>query len=320
MSENHNPKISIVVVPRERFSLVQMSVEHLYAFTCEPFEVIVVDCNSPNAVFQKLKKWESNNSNFKVLRTEKFLYPYEAKNLAVLHVSKDSKWVVFIDNDVKVSPHWLDELLRAAEETGVRVLHPLYLIEQIGKEDVSIHMADGLIKSGQKNGKRVFQLVMNYVGLNICNISKFVRKESELLEFHTFMIRRDLLCEMGQFEPFMLSEDANYSLRLRAKGERIIFEPRSVITYVVGPPFEKYDLPYFRFRWNTKLGEESSQILRKRWPDVLDAYWDSKNRWMHFHRSRIEPWHFIVERYNAVRAYSRTARRLGGILPILNKM
>ena len=319
MKDSNRAKVTIVAVPRERHSLVIRCIEHIYAFTSELFNLIVVDSNSPAEVSAELKKWESRNSNLKVLRSERFIYPYEAKNLAVSHLSPDTEWVVFIDNDVKVSPHWLTWLLKSAQETGARAIHPLYLIEQSGGS-ISVHMSDGIIQKGKKNGMEFIQPIMNHVGLNIVNAQKMVRKESGFLEFHTFMIRRDLLAEIGEFEPITLSEDVNYSLRLREKNEPLIFEPNAVITYVAGPPFEKYDLPYYRFRWNSKMGMDSTDRLRERWPNTLPEYWNGKMKWMCYHRQRIEPWFPIVSKYMQLARYSRTIRSIGSRLPILSQV
>ena len=319
MTNSNAPKVTIVIVPRERHSLILRCVEHIYAFTPQPFNLIVVDPNGPKEISEGLKKWEAKHSNLKVLRSDKFLFPYEAKNWAIENLSPETEWVVFLDNDVMVSPHFLAWMLKAVQETGARVVHPLYLIQQAGG-DTSIHMADGVIQKGQKNGKHLIQPIMNFVGMNIANSGKFVRKDSGFLEFHAFMVRRDLLNELGKFEPMTLSEDVHYSLKLLEKGERVIFEPNAVITYIAGPPFEKYDLPYYRFRWDPKKGIESSNWLKKRWPNVLEAYWNIKLKWMHFHRQRIEPWFPIVTFYKHYAPESRTVRRIGRMLPVLNQL
>ncbi len=319
MTNSNASKVTIVVVPRERHSLVLKCMEYIYAFAPQPFNLIVVDPNSPPQIADELQKRQSKNSNLTVLRSEKFIMPHEAKNWAVEKLSPETEWVIFLDNDVMVSPHFVTWMLKAAEETGARCVHPLYLIEQTGG-DISIHMADGMIQKGQKNGKHLIQPIMNYVGMNIANASKFVRKESGFLEFHAFMLRRDLLREMGPFEPVTLSEDVHYSLRLSENNERIIFEPNAVITYIAGPPFEKYDLPYYRYRWSPKFGNASSGWLKQRWPQVLNAYWDIKLRWMHFHRQRIEPWFPVVTLYQKYSVESRTVRKLGKMLPVLNRL
>jgi GT2 family glycosyltransferase len=295
------PKVSIVMVPRERFSLTRDCLEHIYSFTEEPFELVLMDLGCPAEMVEKMKAWESSHPNMKIVRTEKYIYPYEAKNIALKHISPDTEWVVFVDSDVMVYPHWLTKMLEAANETGARVIHPLYLFEF--QNEVTIHMADGILKPFKRNGKTEYQGVMNLVGMRMTLFPKLVRKESDFLEFHVFMIRRDLLKEMGEFEPISLAEDVNWSLRLHEfkKDEKIIFEPASIIKYIAGPPFKKCDLPYFRFRWSSEAIERSIVFLRKRWPQIMPSYWDGKVKWAYFHAGRVNPLFIPKQQWNRFR-------------------
>lgn len=309
------------MVPRERFSLTRDCLEHIYAFTEIPFEMILVDVGCPKVVAEKLDAWQKKHANLKIVRTPEFVYPYEAKNIGVKHLPADTEWVVFIDSDVMVYPHWLTRLLDAAKETSARVLHPLFLFDH--QQEVTIHMADGLAKSFRKGGKDVIQPIMNYVGMRITDVPKLTRKESWFLEFHTFMVRRDLLKEMGDFDPVMLSEDVNWSLRLRENNpdEKIIFEPDSVTKYIAGPPFKNYDLPYFRFRWDSTTVDKSNAFCKKRWPQVMDSYWDSKKRWAAFHSSRVHPLFTVKQQWNKLRIETtelldRARRKAGRLIGV----
>lgn len=313
--------VTIVIVPRERFSLIPQCVEHIYAFTNEPFKLVLLDLNSPKPVRLWIENWQKNHSNFQVLSSPRYLYPYEAKNLALKHLKDASGWIVFIDNDVKVSPHWLTWLLKAAEETGAKVLHPLYLLEHKGRFE--IHMADGEFKRGQKNGKQAIQPVMKFVGRNISEAQNFKRVEDDFLEFHTFMIHKSVLDKMGEFERFTLAEDVNYSFRLKEMGEKMVFEPRSVITYVAGPPFEPYDLPFFKFRWDSIEGKASVEKLKSSWP-VFDKYCDEKLVWAEFHLSRVSPFFYLKKRIKNIRLEfidlkTRAIRKLKKILRVGQK-
>ena len=284
MNSLPKPEVTIVIVPRERFSLTPSCVETIYQHTKEPFQLIVIDANSPEPVAGDLRRWEASHSNCRVIRGDKFLYPYEARNLVLEHLTTD--WIAFVDSDIVVGPSWMTHFLTTARETGVRVVHPLYLVEQGGK--VVIHMTDGKLKRIQQNGRERFHLVMGHVTQEVKEAQGLKRQESDFLEFHTFLIHRDLLQKMGPFEPFTLAEDVHYSLKLRELNEKIIFEPKAVVTYIAGPPFEQYDLPYFRFRWDLKRGKVSVDRLRERWP-LTDAYCDAKISWVEYHLSRVSP-------------------------------
>ena len=53
--KEQTPEVTLVVVPRERFSCTAQSLESLYANTRVPFNLIYVDGNSPPTVQQYLK-------------------------------------------------------------------------------------------------------------------------------------------------------------------------------------------------------------------------------------------------------------------------
>ena len=289
--KNHS-QITIGIVPRERFSLMLNCIEQIYQQTPEPFQMIVVDANAPQQIAERLREWETTHANCQVIRSKRFLYPYEAKNLIVERLATD--WIAFVDSDVMVGPHWMAHLLAAARETGARIVHPLYLVEQ--EKKVRIHMTDGKLKRVQKNGKELFHLIMGHVAQEVKETRGLQRQESDFLEFHGFLIHRNVLKKMGPFDPFTLAEDAHYSLKLREFKERIIFEPRAVITYVAGPPFERYDMPYFRFRWDLKRARTSAEQLRQRWP-LTDEYCESKFSWVAYHHSRVSPWFSLARRW-----------------------
>jgi GT2 family glycosyltransferase len=60
---------------------------------------------------------------FRPIRTERYLAPNEARRLGLEEVR--TPYVVFIDNDVLVSPGWLGALVRCAEETGAWLVGPV---------------------------------------------------------------------------------------------------------------------------------------------------------------------------------------------------
>jgi hypothetical protein len=68
------PIVTLVVVPRERFSCTQESLESIYANTDIPFKLIYVDGNSPAYVRRYLEA-KSQEKNFKLIRTNYYLSP-----------------------------------------------------------------------------------------------------------------------------------------------------------------------------------------------------------------------------------------------------
>ena len=84
----NEPQVTIVVSPRERFSATKESLESIYQHTKIPFKLIYVDGNSPRKTKEYLKQ-KSQSRGFKLIRTEHYLSPNQARNLAIPHVDTE---------------------------------------------------------------------------------------------------------------------------------------------------------------------------------------------------------------------------------------
>ena len=131
--------VTVVVIPRERFSTSERSLTNLFAHTAQPFRLIYVSAGAPSAV-QRYLEAASQEMQFRLITTG-YLSPNRARNVALREVT--TEYVVFIDNDALVTPGWLDGLVRCAEETRAAIVGPLYLIGEI--EHKQIHMAGGTL-------------------------------------------------------------------------------------------------------------------------------------------------------------------------------
>src|SRR5262245_36224334 len=122
MSRSEGCLVTIVVSQRERFGDSARSLDSIYEHTDAPFDLVYVDGGSPRYVRNYLATAASERG-FKLIRSETFLSPNQARNLGLRHAR--SRYVVFIDNDVVVSPGWLTPLVACAEETGAAIVGPL---------------------------------------------------------------------------------------------------------------------------------------------------------------------------------------------------
>ncbi|NEQ29667.1 MAG: hypothetical protein F6K04_01500 [Leptolyngbya sp. SIO4C5] len=76
----HEPIVTLVVVPRERFSCARQSLESIYAHTQIPFKLVYVDGNSPSSLRHYLQQ-QSQQYGFQIVSTDYYLYPNQARNL-----------------------------------------------------------------------------------------------------------------------------------------------------------------------------------------------------------------------------------------------
>ena len=114
----------MVVVPRERFSTAIESLRSVLDHTEPPYELVYVDGNSPRAVRRAIQRL-ADEHGFHIIRSDRFLYGNEARNLGAAGV--DTEFVAFVENDVLVTPGWLDALVRCADQTGAAAVGPLTL-------------------------------------------------------------------------------------------------------------------------------------------------------------------------------------------------
>jgi len=268
-------QVTLVVVPRERFSCTAESLESLYAHTSVPFELVYVDGNSPLHIKQYLEEQSAAHS-FKLIRTEEYLFPNHARNLGLEQVN--TPYVVFLDNDIVVSPGWLEALLSCSKETDAAVVGPLMCQDEPVHEIV--HFAGGESHVWvDKLGRRRLREKMFKQGKRVEDVlPSLKRMPTELAEFHCVLIRCDIFEQIGKLDEGMINtkEHLDFCMTVAAKGEEVYFEPASVVTYVPGPPLERSDLTYYMLRWSDEWTLNSLHHFRDKWNVVEDGYFKAK--------------------------------------------
>ena len=268
--------VTIIVVPRERFSCARASLDSIVEYTSYPHRLVYLDGNSPQTVKEYLST-QSQKRNFTLLRFEHYLYPNQAKNIGLQHlesIGNRNKYLVFIDNDVIVAPNWLKSLVECAEETKAAVVTPL--ICDSNPLHQKVHMAGGdCYIWSDLEGKKHLWSEMYYEGQPIEVVRQDLhRRPTSLIEFHCFLIRREALDKMGRFDPMMYStrEHIDFCLSLKEAGEQIYFEPKSIVTYLPDYPQDRSDLLFYALRWSNHWKLKSLHHLRDKWGLTEDRY------------------------------------------------
>ena len=112
----NNSDVTIVVVPRERFSYTRRSLASVFENTATPFKLIYVDPGTPSIVRKYLQGKMGRIRRTLSFSRDGYISPNRARNWAWQEVQ--TKYTVFLDNDALVTPGWLEELVRCADETG----------------------------------------------------------------------------------------------------------------------------------------------------------------------------------------------------------
>ena len=262
------PSVTVVMSPRERFSLTRLSIESLFSDLSVPFDFICVDGGSPASVRDYLRR-EAERRGFRLIRTEYYLTPNEARNLAVKQVK--TAYVIFIDNDLIVARGWLSHLLLCAEETNAAIVAPLICIGE--PVHSRVHIAGGDARFVEENGRRIFQESHQFANRAVAEVrDKLGRGPCELAEFHCMLTRKSVLDRLGPLDENLksVSEHTDFCLTVRQAGGIVIFEPNSVVTYLVGPPLVLSDIPYFYYRWSDEWSIDSERYFHEKWGTVFN--------------------------------------------------
>lgn len=310
-----NPAVTIVVSPRERFSGARASLESIYKYTDIPFSLVYVDGGSP-AKLQHYLEAESRAKGFQLIRSEHYLSPNTARNLGLTRVT--TKYVVFIDNDVIVSPDWLDRLIECSEETGATMVGPLTCIGTPLHQ--TVHCAGGEaridveIQDGQPRRRAHEKLY--FADRPVAEIQDKLRREpTGLAEFHCMLVRTEIFKQVGSFDEGMLNtrEHIDFSITVAEAGGIIYLEPTSVVTYVPGPPLEWDDIAYYMVRWSDAWELASLKRFRAKWDLTEDEFFKRRYKRLGWrrHNTLIRP---------LARKVSLFGQRLPGVERVLVPM
>ncbi len=109
-----NPLVFIVVLNWNGRQYLQDCLSSLLAIEYSNFEILLVDNNSHDGSISFVK---SSWPNVKIIRNDKNLGFSEGNNVGIRYaLSHDAKYVVLLNNDTRVKPDFLSQLIKRGEE------------------------------------------------------------------------------------------------------------------------------------------------------------------------------------------------------------
>jgi GT2 family glycosyltransferase len=202
------PRVSVIIVTLDEADLTLNCVESVIQNTKTwPYEIIVVDNGSaPNEV-QKLV--EASNGVFSLISLNRNLFFGEANNIAAEQASGD--YIVFLNNDVRVTSGWLDQLVTTFEiETFAGAVGPKFLYPNGKLQEAGAYIrGDGWTL---QMGKHVVNLPSAYID------------STQIVDYSSaacLLLKRQTFLNLGGFDPIFdpaYFEDVDLALRLRSIG------------------------------------------------------------------------------------------------------
>lgn len=179
--------ISIIIPAFNQLGYTRQCVDHIQKYTDIPYELIMIDNGSTDGTGDFLK-----TQSVQIISNENNKGVYSAWNQG-LKASK-SDFIVIMNNDILVTPHWMSALLQFSRENPRRVVGPAM---REGALNYPILEFSGKLTGACLHAKRV----------------------NELCNFSLVLFRRSFLDEVGLFDEqfFVARGDDDMILRLKQR-------------------------------------------------------------------------------------------------------
>jgi len=220
------PFVSIIVLNYNGQSFLDKCLSSVLETRYSRFEVVIVDNGSTDGSLERARdiaeKVSAKYRRIKIVRNNKNLGYGPANNVGFRHAIGD--YIVFLNNDTTVDPDWLATLVDVMEA------------------DSTIGLAQSLILN--MDGQKVLGAVGDYIiflssifekgELDDCRFPEVF--EMSFAQGASMMIRRDLVKEIGLFDPryFWFYDDTYLSFKTWLVGKRVVTASKSKVIHVGG--------------------------------------------------------------------------------------
>ncbi|HEY4320806.1 MAG TPA: glycosyltransferase [Gemmatimonadales bacterium] len=257
--------VTIIVVPRDRFSSVEACTRSILDNTAEPFRLVFLDFGYAKRTVAALQTMCASVP-CEVVPCGRAI-PMDAFRDYVARV--ETEYTAWVDNDTFVTPGWLTAMLAAARERGIRVMLPL-TFEREGL-DVDARRLSLRVHISHSELRQVSVAGTDYV-FDYKPFRRAAREEVpagpwtvDFFELHTFMAETAVLRQID-FPSMVVREHVDIGIQLHKLGIPIWCVPQAEVIFDnihTRPTLE--DLRFFFFRWSDALVDRSHQLFFERW-------------------------------------------------------
>ncbi len=257
--------VTIVVVPRDRFSSVEACVRSIIANTPEPFRLVLLDLGYSRRS-QRAVRGIVGDIPFEWVACGHTI-PMDAFRQCVQRIT--TPYTCWVDNDTFVTPGWMTTMLRSAKEEGRQVILPL-TFEREGLDvdrrrlPLRVHISHAELRKVQVGGT---EYVFDYKPFR-----RAAKDEMppgpwmvDFFELHTFFAETAVLRRLD-FPSMVVREHVDIGIQLHRMGIPIWCEPRAEVIFdnIHSRP-TLADLRFFFFRWSDRLIDQSHALFAARW-------------------------------------------------------
>ena len=242
-------KVSIIIPHYNNFLILDQCLKSLENITYSNVEIIVIDNNSYDDSFQKIK---NNYKNLILKKSPKNLGYAGGCNLGASFATGD--YLLFLNNDTVQDPHFLNHMVDSLDKNEK--------IASVQSKIKNFNTKDLFDYAGACGG------YIDYLVFPFCRGRIFNTVEEDVSQYEksidvfwtsgtAFLTRKSIFINMGSFDEklFAHMEEIDYCWKCNLADYKCIVNPKSVV-YHEGAKTLGYDSPY-----KTYLNHRNSMIL-----------------------------------------------------------
>jgi GT2 family glycosyltransferase len=258
-------RVTIVVVPRDRFSSVEACTQSIVDNTAVDYHLAFLDFGYSAATRARLTRITAGKSMEFVDCGQSI--PMDAFRDYLPRIT--SPYTCWVDNDTFVTPGWMNQLIKGAEEEGMRAILPL-TFEREGLDvdarrlEKRVHISHSELRKVTVDGR---EYVFDYKPY------RRAAKEDvppgpwtiDFFELHTFFAETDVLRQID-YPSMVVREHVDIGIQLHKLGIPIWCEPRAEVIFdnIHSRPTRE-DLKFFFYRWSDRFIDRSHELFEQRW-------------------------------------------------------
>ncbi|HDQ39936.1 MAG TPA: glycosyltransferase [Desulfonatronum sp.] len=241
------PKVSIIIpvfnnkeLTKECIKSIQENISNI------PFEIIAVNNGSTDGAAGMLKRMQQGKT-LRLIANQENLGFAKACNQGAAEACGD--FLVFLNNDTRVTPGWLNALVACASSGS-----------DIGAVGAQLLFEDGLVQHAGVVFDHKLKPVHIYKFFHPRHPAVQKQREFQAVSAACMLVKRAVFAQAGGFDEQYVNgyEDVDFCLRLRRDGYKAIYCPKSVVIHLESKTPGRFDAM-----------NANRTLLMQRWGEVL---------------------------------------------------
>ncbi len=245
------PLVSIVIPVFNKLELTRDCLTAIKANTSGSYEVIVVNNASTDGSTEFLREQEKSGAIRHILNSENQGFARGCNQGAQ---AARGSLVLFLNNDTKVTPNWLDAMVQASKRPGVGIVGAKLLYADNRIQHAGIGFINGIPDHPNR-----------FASANAPEVNQF--RELDMVTAACLMIPRELHLKLAGFDESYRNgvEDIDLCIRARAAGWKVVYEPKATVYHLEGQSAGRFDhvnenLKIFFTRWGKSFDSRTNFI------------------------------------------------------------